>query len=153
MSSLATGVFGSVVLSPAEVAASVAAGSAGQAASIGFPYGLIFREDLRYARLRRAFDIVAAGVALVALSPVLLAASVAIVAEDGRPIFFCQRRVGRFGRLFDYVQAAHDAQREVHRRFVAHRADAIRASRASAIGCEVFRSTSCRSSSMSCAVK
>ncbi|MGD0476462.1 MAG: sugar transferase [Candidatus Velthaea sp.] len=100
MSSLAGDIVGSAIPTPADVAASVASRSAGHATSIVFPYGLIFREDLRYARLRRAFDIAAAAAALVALSPVILAASVAIVAEDGGPIFFCQRRVGRFGRLF-----------------------------------------------------
>jgi lipopolysaccharide/colanic/teichoic acid biosynthesis glycosyltransferase len=43
---------------------------------------------------------VAAFAALSVLMPVMLLACLAIFAEDGGPIFFRQRRVGRFGRIF-----------------------------------------------------
>ncbi|MEA2227794.1 MAG: hypothetical protein QOF04_1424, partial [Solirubrobacteraceae bacterium] len=50
---------------------------------------------------RRAFDVVVAGAALAVLSPVLLAAMLAIRLESkGSPIYR-QRRVGRDGRPFD----------------------------------------------------
>jgi lipopolysaccharide/colanic/teichoic acid biosynthesis glycosyltransferase len=64
------------------------------------PSGLIFRENISYIRLRRAFDISVASVVLALLTPLLLVVAFAIVVEDGAPIFFHQRRVGRFGRLF-----------------------------------------------------
>lgn len=50
--------------------------------------------------LKRAFDVVAASAALVVLSPVLLAAGLAIRLEDGGPALFRQTRVGRHGRQF-----------------------------------------------------
>lgn len=43
---------------------------------------------------KTAFDRVAAALGLVLLSPVLLAAAVVILADDGWPIFFLQERVG-----------------------------------------------------------
>jgi len=64
------------------------------------PKTLIFRENLQYVRYRRTFDVLA-GLSVLALSmPILLIACMAILIEDGGPVFFCQRRVGRFGRLF-----------------------------------------------------
>jgi lipopolysaccharide/colanic/teichoic acid biosynthesis glycosyltransferase len=64
------------------------------------PNGLIFREDLQYVRCRRAFDVIAALLALALLAPILLVACLAILIEDGGPVLFSQRRVGRFGRIF-----------------------------------------------------
>jgi lipopolysaccharide/colanic/teichoic acid biosynthesis glycosyltransferase len=61
---------------------------------------LFFREKLVYTRLRRVLDFGGALVLLAAALPLLLVAGAAIVLDDGRPIFFRQRRVGRFGRLF-----------------------------------------------------
>lgn len=49
---------------------------------------------------RRAFDVIFAGMLLVATSPLLALACICILLEDGRPIFFRQRRAGRFERLF-----------------------------------------------------
>jgi exopolysaccharide biosynthesis polyprenyl glycosylphosphotransferase len=49
---------------------------------------------------KRAFDIVVSGVALVLLSPVLLAAAALIKLEDGGPVFFRQRRLGQGNRFF-----------------------------------------------------
>src|SRR5450631_3314408 len=64
------------------------------------PNGLIFREDLQYVRRRRAFDVIAALLALALSAPILLVACLAILTEDGGPVLFSQRRVGRFGRIF-----------------------------------------------------
>jgi lipopolysaccharide/colanic/teichoic acid biosynthesis glycosyltransferase len=59
-----------------------------------------YREAFGYRRLRRCADIVVASVALLVAMPVLALAVLAILIEDGRPVFFRQQRVGRFGRLF-----------------------------------------------------
>ena len=48
-----------------------------------------------YKWIKRAFDIVAASVALVVLSPVFLLTALAIVLEDGGPVFFTQLRTGK----------------------------------------------------------
>ncbi len=62
---------------------------------------LIFRENPPHVRLRRVLDVFGAAILLVACAPIFCSAVVAILIEDGQPIFFRQRRVGRFGRLFD----------------------------------------------------
>jgi lipopolysaccharide/colanic/teichoic acid biosynthesis glycosyltransferase len=49
----------------------------------------------------RWMDISGSLAALVLLAPVFLAVSVLILFEDGRPIFFRQKRVGRNGALFN----------------------------------------------------
>jgi lipopolysaccharide/colanic/teichoic acid biosynthesis glycosyltransferase len=64
------------------------------------PSVLVFRENIAYNRLRRVFDVAGALAMLVVAAPILTLASLAILIEDGGPIFFRQRRVGRFGRLF-----------------------------------------------------
>jgi lipopolysaccharide/colanic/teichoic acid biosynthesis glycosyltransferase len=61
---------------------------------------LISRHKPNAANSRRIFDFCVALLALIAVSPVLLIAALAIQLEDGGPIFFSQKRVGRFGRLF-----------------------------------------------------
>ena len=45
-----------------------------------------------------------AGVALLLLSPILIAAAVAIWLEDGFPILFRQKRVGQFGSAFEILK-------------------------------------------------
>lgn len=50
--------------------------------------------------LKRLLDVVAAGSALVLLSPLFLITMILIKWEDGGPLFFKQTRVGRKGRLF-----------------------------------------------------
>jgi lipopolysaccharide/colanic/teichoic acid biosynthesis glycosyltransferase len=61
---------------------------------------IAFRENASYRRRQRAFDLLIASVALVLSAPILLVAALSIVVEDGGPVFFRQRRVGRFGRYF-----------------------------------------------------
>jgi lipopolysaccharide/colanic/teichoic acid biosynthesis glycosyltransferase len=61
---------------------------------------VVYRANPRTAPIRRAIDLAVAAIALVLASPVLLLASLAIKLEDGGPVLFRQRRVGRFERLF-----------------------------------------------------
>jgi lipopolysaccharide/colanic/teichoic acid biosynthesis glycosyltransferase len=53
---------------------------------------------------KRALDVFVAGSALLALSPVLIAVALAIKLEDGGPVFFVQRRVGRSNRFFPIMK-------------------------------------------------
>jgi lipopolysaccharide/colanic/teichoic acid biosynthesis glycosyltransferase len=69
-------------------------------AVVAAPTLMVFRERVAYNRLRRVIDSVGAAMLLLAAFPLLLVAGSLILVEDGRPILFHQRRVGRFGRLF-----------------------------------------------------
>lgn len=51
-------------------------------------YGAIYRI------LKRCFDIILSVLALIALSPVFLMTATAILVEDGRPVFYAQKRAG-----------------------------------------------------------
>jgi exopolysaccharide biosynthesis polyprenyl glycosylphosphotransferase len=54
-----------------------------------------------YARaIKRAFDTIASGLGLLALSPVLLGTAVAVKFDSPGPVLFRQKRVGRNGREF-----------------------------------------------------
>jgi lipopolysaccharide/colanic/teichoic acid biosynthesis glycosyltransferase len=54
--------------------------------------------------LKRAFDIAAAGVALVVLAPLLLVLALGVLVSTGRPVLFRQMRPGRNGRPFQLVK-------------------------------------------------
>jgi exopolysaccharide biosynthesis polyprenyl glycosylphosphotransferase len=54
--------------------------------------------------LKHAFDASLAAVALVALSPLLIAIALAVRLSSPGPILFRQRRVGRDGRAFDLLK-------------------------------------------------
>ena len=56
---------------------------------------------LRARILKRMFDMVVAGGALLALSPLLLVVALLIKLEDGGPVLFVQRRLGRGNQFFD----------------------------------------------------
>ncbi len=58
------------------------------------------RRDSEALAVKHALDLLAAGVALVLLSPVLLLISLAILLTMGRPVLFAQERAGLFGRRF-----------------------------------------------------
>jgi polysaccharide biosynthesis protein PslA len=73
--------------------ARIAAGHGLLRVSIG-PLGL------RSRAIKRLFDLVLAGGGLIVLSPVMLLAALGILLEDGRPVLFVQRRVGRGNRFF-----------------------------------------------------
>lgn len=64
------------------------------------PLSLIYRENPATRRVRRSVDIVVAVIVLTIAFPILLIAAVAIKLDDGGSVFFAQRRVGRFERLF-----------------------------------------------------
>ncbi len=55
-------------------------------------------------RAKRIFDVVFAAVALVLLSPIMLACAVAVYLEGGRGVIFRQRRVGCDGRDFELMK-------------------------------------------------
>jgi lipopolysaccharide/colanic/teichoic acid biosynthesis glycosyltransferase len=54
--------------------------------------------------LKRTIDVTGAAVGLVVTSPILAAASLAIIATMGRPVFFTQVRAGRDGKPFRIVK-------------------------------------------------
>ena len=54
----------------------------------------------RVSAARRGLDIVVAGLLIVLAAPVVLAAALAIVLTDGRPVWFRQERVGEGGVAF-----------------------------------------------------
>jgi len=55
-------------------------------------------------KVRRAFDIVASALLLLAVSPLLLVAALAIVLEDRGPVLYRQRRVGKDGEEFELLK-------------------------------------------------
>lgn len=59
---------------------------------------------LRARAAKRLFDLVLAVGGLVLLSPLLLLVTIAILLEDGSPVLFVQRRVGRGNRFFNMVK-------------------------------------------------
>ena len=59
-----------------------------------------FRERPWFELTRRLFDLLVAVPAFIVAAPILILAAIAIKIEDGGPVFFLQRRVGRFERLF-----------------------------------------------------
>ena len=54
--------------------------------------------------LKRGFDVALSGAGLVFSSPIWLMVAIAIVVEDGRPVFFCQNRWGRGGTTFSALK-------------------------------------------------
>ena len=63
---------------------------------VNMTYRSIYREkSVVYKFVKRVFDIVASACALVLLSPLFLITAIAIVAEDGGPVFFTQMRAGK----------------------------------------------------------
>jgi lipopolysaccharide/colanic/teichoic acid biosynthesis glycosyltransferase len=58
------------------------------------------RSHLVYDSTKRLLDVVGAALLLVVLSPVLLAAAVAVRVDLGSPVLFKQTRPGKDGRLF-----------------------------------------------------
>ena len=60
--------------------------------------------NVRDRILKRALDLAMASTALLILSPVMLAVSVAIMVDSGGPVLFRQQRVGRNNRLFNLLK-------------------------------------------------
>jgi lipopolysaccharide/colanic/teichoic acid biosynthesis glycosyltransferase len=53
---------------------------------------------------KRIFDLVVGSVLLLLLSPLFLAIAIAILIAEGRPVFYRQQRVGRYGRSFTMLK-------------------------------------------------
>lgn len=53
---------------------------------------------------KRLLDVTVAGSAVLALSPLLIAVALAVKLEDGGPVFFLQKRVGRGNRFFSILK-------------------------------------------------
>ena len=73
--------------------------------------------------MKRLFDVALSAAGLLLSAPLWLAIAAAIVLEDGRPVFFTQRRVGRRGQPFTVfkfrsmiVQASSQPARQAVRR-------------------------------------
>ena len=64
------------------------------------PHGWTDRERPRYRIAKHAFDLIAAGLALVPLCLLMGLAAIAIRIDSGRPVLFRQQRVGRDGTPF-----------------------------------------------------
>lgn len=60
----------------------------------------VYRQNQRQFRLIQALNLVCGVIAAVVAAPIVCAAAIAIALEDGFPVFFAQRRVGRFERTF-----------------------------------------------------
>jgi exopolysaccharide biosynthesis polyprenyl glycosylphosphotransferase len=54
--------------------------------------------------MKRLFDMVATGAALVLLSPLLVVAAIAVKVSSAGPVFFSQKRVGLHGRTFSMLK-------------------------------------------------
>src|ERR1700742_4028836 len=54
--------------------------------------------------MKRAMDLFVSGALLVLLSPLLLAAALAILVDSGRPVFFRQKRAGKDGEPFTMLK-------------------------------------------------
>ena len=67
-------------------------------------YGEGFRQGLVRSVVKRVFDLVASIVLLVLALPVMIIAAIAILIEDGAPLFYFQERVGQGGRSFRVIK-------------------------------------------------
>jgi exopolysaccharide biosynthesis polyprenyl glycosylphosphotransferase len=61
-------------------------------------------ESFAYTVLKRTFDLVAASLGVVILSPVLLALAVLVKLDSPGPVLFRQERVGRNGKFFNLLK-------------------------------------------------
>ncbi|MCJ2181091.1 sugar transferase [Novosphingobium album (ex Hu et al. 2023)] len=76
-----------------------------QGARVSGKHGLLLVSagplGLRDRAIKRLFDVTFAGLAVIALSPLLLAVALAVKLQDGGPVFFMQKRMGRGNRFFN----------------------------------------------------
>jgi lipopolysaccharide/colanic/teichoic acid biosynthesis glycosyltransferase len=67
--------------------------------------------------MKRVFDVLVASVALVATLPIFALVALAILVDDGRPVFFRQLRAGQGGRTFRILKfrtMVRDAEARLH---------------------------------------
>lgn len=91
-------------------------------------YGEGFRQGWGRTLVKRIFDIVASLVLLILATPVMVLAALAIVVEDGAPVFYRQERVGLGGRLFKVTKfrsMRRDAERDGKPRWAAANDDRV----------------------------
>jgi lipopolysaccharide/colanic/teichoic acid biosynthesis glycosyltransferase len=73
-----------------------------------WPSTVIFSRDFRASRihgaLARVLSLAISFIGLIVLAPVLGLVAVLIVLDSGRPVFFVQKRVGQFGRVFTLIK-------------------------------------------------
>ena len=75
------------------------------------------KKNIFYRIFKRATDIVCSIIALIVLSPLLIGISLAIVIEDGGPVVFKQKRVGKNKEVFymyKFRSMKKDAEKIVH---------------------------------------
>ena len=78
-------------------------------------YGGGFDQSFLRATVKRSVDLAASAAIFIATLPVMLAAALAIAAEDGGPVFYRQERVGRDGQPFAVLKfrsMRRDAERD-----------------------------------------
>lgn len=63
-----------------------------------------YNPNPEYLFVKRAFDILVSGLALIMLSPVMLAVAIAIKATDGGPAFYKQCRLTKDGKRFNVLK-------------------------------------------------
>ncbi len=84
--------------------ADIAAGRVHERPVDGLPLMHVETPDYRCRRGKRLLDVVGATIGLVVLSPLLVAVALVIRLDDGGPVFFRQRRVGRGGQEFSILK-------------------------------------------------
>jgi len=62
--------------------------------------GLTIEQEL----IKRIMDIIISSIGLIITSPIMLICAVAIKLDDGGPIFFCQNRVTKNGKIFNILK-------------------------------------------------
>jgi exopolysaccharide biosynthesis polyprenyl glycosylphosphotransferase len=75
-----------------------------KAVTDGYIHYLSIRHKPFQLALKRAFDIVASGAALLLLSPLLFGVAIAIKLTSRGPVLFRQQRVGQHGRAFNMLK-------------------------------------------------
>jgi lipopolysaccharide/colanic/teichoic acid biosynthesis glycosyltransferase len=66
--------------------------------------GQVRRRDLGYAAAKRTLDVVVAATLLLVLLPIFAVIALAIWIDSGGPVFYCAKRIGRFGDEFCVVK-------------------------------------------------
>lgn len=94
--------------------------------AVGAPRLFTPADTTRYyggqGRLKRALDILLAGLALLAVSPLFLLFALLIKRSSPGPVFFVQERLGRDGRPFNFYKfrsMMHNSDDAIHRQFAA----------------------------------
>src|SRR5262249_49806430 len=78
-------------------------------------FGEGFRQGFVRETVKRFFDVAVSAVLLIVMLPVIILTALAILTEDGKPIFYRQERVGQGGRvftIFKFRSMRKDAERD-----------------------------------------